>query len=163
MTMKKYLPIVVIISLIIGVMSVTSCTCEKETLAKFPYGEIVSWKAQLDGSQIKDESNKLIDGQRAIEIRDEGGTVYWLVNLYLRVRNIGEEGVVVFHATCKVDTGRNKNEQTTSVSLKKNQEANVQFSFWVNADEIPMTYNQEYFNSIYTVQAVNLHDFVEEE
>jgi len=45
----------------------------------------------------------------------------------------------------------------------QDQETDIQITFYVSSKEIPITQSkQDLFNSIYTVQAVNLQDVVEE-
>ena len=168
--MKKFLPVILTISLVFGLMPLLSCACSEETLKLLPYGEVIDWYPRLDVSTLpKDDRNTHVDYEKAEEISVAGGTLYLPIDLVVKVRNTGEDGAVVFHAECKVDTGRNNQDEATNISLAKDQEGEVYFKFYVSTKAIPIVIREGQYiaiddfdkDSLFIIEAVNLKDVVQ--
>ena len=130
-----------------------------------PYGEVISWRADISEEDFKTERNVTIEKDEVAALYKEGTQkIYVAVIIPVTVVNKGAEGILTFHAVCHLDTLNNKNQDSVNTTLRKNQEGSIRFWFWVNVADIPDYETQAEYDSwskqAFTVQAVNL--FVED-
>lgn len=133
-----------------------------------PYGEVLSWRANISETDYKTERNVKIDEDDVYKLYKEGTQkIYVAVFLPVSVVNKGAEGILTFHAACNLDTLNNQYQDSVNITLRKEQEGSISFSFWVNITEIPEVSTQEnhekWSAEAFSIQAVNLQDFVEAE
>lgn len=167
--MKKFLPIFLVIILSLQLISLASCTCSKEELAKLPYGEVLWYRTDPDNmlKEFKTEGHLRVEENEALNLRELGIiNCYGLIGLQVRVRNTGAYGILTFHVSCNLDTLDGNNQDSVNTTLGKDGEGYVYFRFWVNMLDIPVElgfadYQQynEWVNQSFEVQAVNLQDF----
>jgi hypothetical protein len=153
--MKKMRLLFLIITLIIGLVPLVSCT--EKPRADMPYGKVVDMYIQGGEDPLyKNEKNIRVKEEEVKQLTSTEG-IYKRVPLVVEATNRGADGMVTVHAVCNLDT-LHFNQDSQNQFVKRGEATLFKFVFWVSLNEWTPYYNADEGVNAFTVQAVNIAD-----